>query len=153
MARFTLNIPTDFSPVYFCPKCHRPYKAEADARECDASDVAPVYEVGQIVRIDVGYGWFDGDEKWLIKDGKDGSRQLYAAYFVITAIDYDRSNGWHAHDPRYHIKTLGIKNGNPTGLAGHTFLKTHTPLIRVKQDPVLVAEGAKFIGKKSERLI
>jgi hypothetical protein len=149
-----LKIPTDFSPVYFCPKCSRIYGSEGAARTCDGSDRPAEFEVGQIVRIDVGYGWYDGDPKWLILNtGDHHGRKTHDAFFVVTAVDYDRSDRWHAHDPRYWVKTLGIKNGNPTGMGGYTYPATHVKLHPVEQDPILVAEGAKYIGEKSGGLI
>lgn len=142
--------PTDFSPVYFCPGCEARYTTRKEAVECSGTDEVPTFKVGQIVCIDIRYGWFDGDEKWLVKNGKDDGRQMYAAYFVVTAVDYNRT--CNAHRCRYHVKTLGIKNGNPTGSIGYT-TSTHYPLQRVPQNPVLVAEGAKFIGETTDHLL
>lgn len=149
------EIPTDFSPRFFCPKCKAMHDTQTEARKCDASDEAPAIAVGEIVLIDVGYGWYDGDVNWLVLNTDTfHGRPTHSAFFVITAIDYDRG-GYQPHSPRYHVKTRGILNGNPTGLAGYTG-GSHKTMRRVRNTlhmQTLKEEGAQFIGEKTEHLI
>lgn len=142
------TLPDDFSPIYRCPGCERFYADRDVAIECSNSNEKLGAKPGDIVRIDIGYGWYDGAEHWLIMNtGKWHDRPTHSAYFIITAITH------HKHRARYSVKTLGIKNGHPTGLRGWTG-GNHKTMLRVKKpDPRLVEEGKPYIGEVYEHLL
>jgi len=141
------SLPTDFSAVHFCPNCWRHYPNKPAAEKCFATNEELVHKPGDMLLVDVGYGWYDGDVKWLVDRGKanTSSGRTYAAYFIVTAANHVE------HRARYHIKTLGIKNGNPTGLCGWTSAthKTGTPIVR----PDLAEEAKQFIGETYDHLL
>lgn len=140
--------PTDFSPMYSCPGCSRVYGSRELAISCSTDNEQPTSAPGDIVYIDIGYGWFDGAEHWLKKARKDGTLQLYGAYFVVTGTKLED------HRLQYSVKTLGIKNGNPTGLRGWTTNSTHIRMTAVKNpDPRLIAESREFIGEIYDHLL
>lgn len=157
MATYKHKLPQDFAPRWFCPKCGAMHETEQAARKCDASDKPFTHEVGEIVSIDIAYGWFDGDVEWMqLNTDTFHGKPTHSAFFVVTAIDYER-RGYQPHEPRYHVKTLGIKNGNPTGLIGWTRDATHKRMIPVDQGTPLAqklrAQGAQYIGETTEALL
>lgn len=153
------TLPMDFSAAYTCPKCHRQYAAQELAMACAGTDepVNPLCKPGSIVLIDIGYGWFDGLEHWLVKsDREHHGRPLYDAYFIVTSVDWGnmRQTGHDVHRACYSVKTLGIKNGNKTGLCGWTRSQTHKSMKSLRDpDPRLLEEGKSFIGEVYEHLL
>lgn len=133
-------LPDDFSPIYRCPGCERFYADRDVAIACSNSNEKLGAKPGDIVIIDVGYGWWDGADHWMIfNTGKFHGKSTHSAYFIITAITH------HKHKARYSVKTLGILNGNPTGLCGWT---TSGSMKAVKRpDLRLVEEGKPYIGE------
>lgn len=75
-------------------------------------------------------------------------KPTHRAYFVVTSVCHDDR-----HMARYSIKTLGIKNGNPTGLTGWTSGTHKTAKLVKKPPPRIVEEAAPFIGEVYKHLI
>lgn len=142
------DMPDDFSAVYRCPGCHRFYASAELARECSETNEKLGAKPGDIIKIDVGYGWWDGADHWMIfNTGDHHGTPTHSAYFVVTAITH------YKHEARYSVKTLGIKNGNPTGLCGWSG-GGHKIMRAVKNpDPRLVEEGKPYIGEVYDNLI
>lgn len=141
-------LPDDFSPVYRCPGCDLFYSSREVAIECSQSNEKANAKPGDIIKIDIGYGWHDGLDHWLFeqKDTFHG-KKLWGAYFVVTATTHDK------HRSRLHIKTLGIKNGNPTGLCGWTSSTHKAAHIVRNPDQRFIDESRQFIGEVYDHLI
>ncbi len=140
------DAPKDFAPVYHCPQCSNRFTTQIEAIRCNKTNEAPIYTPGDIIRIDVGYGWFDGAEHWLIPTKEhDNPRRMWDAYFIVTSVDHDE------HQCRYSVKTLGIKSGDETGLCGWTSSRHY--IGKKSYQPALAAEGAKYIGEKYKELL
>lgn len=149
-ARHLRSDPTDFTPVYVCSHCWRRYAYRADAILCASQNEKVLANPGAIIRVSIGYGWYDGLEHWmLLNQGHEfHGKKTHDAYFIVTAVTH------HDHRARYSIKTLGIKNGNKTGLCGWTSNSGHIPFEVIHDpDPRLLDEGKSFIGEVYDHLI
>ena len=63
--------------TYFqCSYCKQQYANKQQAIDCEKQPIEkPCVEVGQIVEMCFGYGWFDGDKRWVINlDKKNAPR-------------------------------------------------------------------------------
>ena len=141
-----INKPPTMKPVWFCT-CRRWYESEAECAKCMASDEKADVEAGDIVLIDIGYSWYDGDVKWLVLNtGTFHDKKTHSAYFIVTGVSHEE------HRLHVHVKTLGIKNGNETGLEGWTTKGTHKNYKKVDK-PELAKEAQQFIGQMSKHLL
>lgn len=143
--------------MYYCPVCKNQYASEILARACAATNEKAIARAGDIVIVDVGYGWFDGLEHWMVPNtGKSRDINTHSAYFIITSVDYGNRNqaNYMLHTARYSMKTLGIINGTKTGLQGWNTARNHLGFKVVKNpDPRLIEEGRPFLGQVYERLL
>jgi hypothetical protein len=142
--------PKDFTAIYVCPGCGRKYASRALAVACSEDNETPlIYAPGDLLVVDIGYAWYDGLERWLLlNQGREvHDKKTHMAYFRVTAVTYDD------HRAHYHIKTLGIKNGHPTGLCGWTSSRHVSAQIVPNPDPKLIEESEQFIGEVYENLI
>jgi hypothetical protein len=156
---------------YKCPICHRIYKSMGDAMDCFEIGIDhPIVEVGDIVFLRSGFGWFDGDKRWVSnpkvlekhkgvpyeKRHKDRRTNCFDScctfqfYHVVTAIDYDPRD---SHRTRYHIATKAMKKGNAYRY-GFTFNQGHIRPSKVRNPPKFVVKDSKdMIGHKAEWLV
>lgn len=145
---------------YICDGCGEKFSDINEAISCEQSgEVERICEVGDIVTGEGGFGWYDGDSRWITNPNvqlhqkpcpnKNGNCFsdccTYFFYYVVTAIDQ------HKHRIRYHLTTRAMKESYRQG---HTFNKHHVQLIKV-EDPsdYLVRSGRSLIGEKSEYLL
>ncbi len=138
---------------YACSICKTEYETNREAVTCEAKGLdAPVAKVGDIVFVRAGFGWFDGDKRWvsnrnvLEKVPKPnphgncfGECCTFQFYYVVTAIDND------GHRRRYHIMTKAM-SGKQGHRGGYTFGSHHVTMRVVKKPPL-------FVTKDSEDLI
>lgn len=146
--------------------CGREYGTAAEALACEQQ--APgkrLVEVGDIVTASSGFGWYDGDRRWvrnpdvrLKQYGKNEWKKCpngddncfarcctYGFYYVVTAIDVER------HRVRYHVGTRAMLKGYRFG---YTYNEHHIPLVKVKEpSSYLVHSGRGLIGRKARGLI
>lgn len=157
------TIPKGFEPVYLCPVCGKGHLEKDYAIECSQRNEQPKHKVGDIVCMQLGYGWFDGDEKWVInKRGYEfHNKPTYRFWFVITAITPKRPPlAFHgdpdAHCIVYHVQTLALRIGDE-GFSGWTHLVTHKRFYEVEEGiepPPEVVEAAKeMLGREFSRLL
>jgi len=140
------RLPTDFSPVFFCPGCNARFSERAEAVACSGSNETCDVIPGDILEIDIGYSWHDGADNWMIFNTGDWhGAKTHSAYFIVTALT------WEDHRVHIHVKTLGIKNGSKTGLTGWTG-KGHIPWKKVDR-PDLYAEASQYIGSVTDHLL
>jgi len=148
--------------IFRCPVCKSDYKTLKGAEMCMAQGVdQPIVKVGDIVITDYGYGWFDGDIRWVInpkvltvpgptpspaarpcpkkKGNCFDSCCTMGFYYVVTAIDHS------GHRTRYHLFTKAM-TGKDRPKSGWTYNEGHCR-------PELVKKPAKFLGKDSADLI
>lgn len=149
--------------VYICEGCGEKYNNPDEARACEARDPGKrLAEVGDIVTARAGFGWFDGDERWVIQPtaGLSAYREgrcplkdtncfspccTYSFYYVVTAIDVAM------HRLRYHLVTRAMKGGHRRG---YTFNVHHCTPKRVESpSDYLVRSGRLLIGEKAWGLL
>lgn len=159
--------------LFRCPICKQQYVKEKFAEDCLAKGVdAPIVKVGDIVNMGYGYGWFDGDVRWVmnpevrVNPGRDPSPPkrpcpkndgscfdpccTMGFYYVVTAIDFSTED---PHRTRYHVFTKAMTGKNrPKG--AYTFGDgSGAPKLIRRPSPFVVKDSKSLIGKKAEHLI
>lgn len=151
--------------LYICEGCKEQYDSEDEAKRCEAIDPGPrLVEVGDIVTAHSGFGWYDGDSRWIrnpdvLVNGKrratcpngDGNCFsmccTYGFFYVVIAIDI------HDHRVRYHLATRAM-NGKQGYRTGYTYNECHIIPKKVKNPPeFLRRSGRGLIGKKTTILL
>lgn len=103
--------------LFMCRVCGALHDTSEAAGKCgDGFFQEPQYKVGDIVPMELGYGWHDGDPNWVLKTPGHNSHGTATMmfWFVITAITGKPNRGGvdqEAHTPAYHMATLAIHNG------------------------------------------
>lgn len=155
---------------YVCEICGEKYRTEKGALECEAqgSPAAPAFQVGDIVTCGAGFGWFDGDPKWITnpalieayKHGKpwpcpNGDGNCFSPcctlqfYYVVTAVEGE--GGHEGHRVRYHVCTLAMKESYR---GGYTYDKHHITPVKVADPPEYVVRTSKSVlGQKFGNLL
>lgn len=162
--------------LYVCEMCEREYRTAREAKACEALalSVKPAFKLGDIVLAKAGFGWYDGDRKWIAnaeavdprKTGNPAKRNgskcpngdsncfgpccTFEFYYVVTHIDDDDRS---PHRPRYHLVTDAM-NGAKGHRAGYTFDSGHYLPKKVPHPPAHVAiTSRKLIGTKATTLL
>lgn len=162
--------------IYECEICGSRHDTEADAAECEAQGIehVPGLEVGDIVLARAGFGWFDGDVRWIENYDRIGRKVspfdrpkknqshgncfgaccTYQFYYVVTAIDrvepYKEHDG---HRVRYHLATLAMSESTGYG-SGWTYARHHVTPTKVAAPPQHVVDTSKaLIGREARTLI
>jgi len=117
--------------------------------------VKPKVNVGDIVTKECGYGWFDGDKKWVVNPRQCDNRNpkhgncfqcccTMGFYYVVTAIDRDFDD---ISRLRYHLITNAM-----TGKDGHRQFYTYEGSITKVKRPkkYLITTSRKLLGQKVE---
>lgn len=144
--------------TYTCEKCEEDYDTEEEAYDCENQELdEPSVDVGDIVFVKSGYGWFDGDKKWVSNPDVELRKKCpndngncfepcctYRFYYVITAIDEDR------HQLRYHIVTKAMNSKSGHRLT-YTYHHEHIPLETIEDPPNLTVDDV--IGEKAKYLL
>jgi hypothetical protein len=152
------------NPVLICPVCGRHHAAYPLLKACMQSTEKPAAQVGDIVMIENGYGWFDGDEAWVY--GRNGykfhQKPTLQFWFVVTAITGYAGHRSHRpegepdlHRLSYHVQTLAIKNGQSGGMGGWTTMTRHIPFkTATRKPPEAVVEASRgMIGRTFNNLL
>lgn len=134
--------------TFKCPGCGNEYEQKKQAIDCINSGDEPIVKVGDIVELKYGFGWFDGDSRWVINPDVDTSKHGFGRdcsmgfYYVVTHIDQEN------HRTRYHVATKAM-TGEQSYRSGWTYNIGHyTP--KVIQAPDFVKNDSKnLIGKKA----
>ncbi len=161
---------------YICEGCGEGYADINRAIACEATEsTEPTCGVGDIVLAKGGFGWFDGDRRWVsnlsvrgeIAGAGDGSKvvQIAAAspkcpngngncfsdcctyffYYVVTHIDK------HEHRTRYHLMTRAMQKGYR---AGYTYNETHIRPEKVESPSDFLLRSSKgLLGGKARHLL
>jgi hypothetical protein len=148
------------SVKHVCQVCGVEYATEADAVVCETQpEDKPCVKVGDIVLGGAGYGWFDGDKRWVSNLGvksKMGHGNCFGAcctlqfFYVVTEIDRDEGD---PHRIRYHLFTKAM-TGAEGHRSGHTYNEGHILPQFVKRPRRAVVRSSKeLLGLKSEHLI
>jgi hypothetical protein len=170
MASVKLPLEVEHLDVFRCPVCKAGYPTRQEAEACVARGLdSPIVKVGDIVTLSYGYGWFDGDIRWVVNPevrvspGPEPSRPVRSCprkkgncfepcctmgfYYVITVIDHS------GHRTRYHALTKALTGkGRPAG--GWTFNTGHVrPVLVKKPKRFLVKDSADLIGQKAGHLL
>lgn len=148
--------------VYVCEGCGVEYDNPTTARKCEATDPGKrLVEVGDIVFGSAGFGWYDGDKRWvsnpdiLVKpkcQHKDGRNCFddcctYRFYYVVTTIDVEK------HRIRYHLETNAME-GQQGHRGGYTYNIHHITPTKVKNPPAFVVKDSKaLIGRTRKGLL
>jgi hypothetical protein len=162
------------SVKYICERCFASYEDEGDAWRCESQPFDPEFGVGDIVTAHAGFGWYDGDRKWIrnpevveheahdltlpgvrckLRRNPDhgncfGDCCSIAFYYVVTAVGNDARN---PHRIEYHVATKGMKCAYR---GGRTYDQGHHTLSKVEHPPAdIVAASLDLLGKRFERLL
>lgn len=155
---------------YLCEICNNAYVTEAEAIACEKRGREKVQcEVGDIVTGNAGFGWFDGDPKWIsnpeVGTCKPGGVSTYGTkprhgncfgacctyqfYYVVTAIDGDERD---PHLARVYVATKAMSGaeGYRGGWTGRNHIR-----MKVVADPPseIVVDSTDLIGTKIENLL
>lgn len=151
-------------PVFVCPVCGKHHPDQTALQACMASTEKPVAQPGDIVVINEGYTWRDGEDDWLYDDkgGIFHGKPMMRFWYVITAVtqrDFAVRTGPNgdpdAHRLIYHVQTMGLRNGMPQGRGGWTHPETHTRFTTPdRQPPQSVIDASKeMIGRTFNHLL
>lgn len=146
--------------IYRCDICAKEYREHRAALRCEQRGMLPCrLKVGDIVFAGAGFGWFDGDKRWVSNPNARRDRNpkhgncfgpccTYQFYYVVTAIDRDPKDG---HRHRYHVATGAMRGGY---YGGHTFETGHEHAVLASCPPTYVKRaGKKLIGETFDRLL
>lgn len=158
-------MPTEIK-TYACNICGSQYESLVEAQRCEEKGLeAPVVEEGDIVFLHSGFGWFDGDPKWVSNLKTIQSRGIkkcpkkspncfsscctYRFFYVVTKVTRHQDD---PHRTIYHVVTLAM-----TGSKGHhngwTSL-THFRPKKVQNPPEYVVKTSKaLLGKEFNHLL
>lgn len=148
--------------IYLCAVCGEAFYSSEEAQKCEATTEPLQAQVGQIVLLSRGYGWFDGKPEWVVQNtGTFNGGKTHSFWYVVTAITKGRPGAppqllygdYDAHRWTYHLATRAMVNQS-TG--GWTRPKGHYWFIRKDQrepPPIVVEEAKMLIGKRFEDLL
>ena len=137
---------------YVCPLCETDYETKNEATKCMNSNDTPKFKAGDIVEANYGFGWFDGDKRWVINPDVDQSKHGFdetcsiGFYYVVTLVELI------SHRATYHLATNAM-TGKRGYKEGYTFLKGHLTLKLIKAPNFVIEDSKKLIGKKSTHLL
>ena len=137
--------------LYECLVCKKRYDNLAEAEKCMSIKDEQLFIVGDIVELKYGFGWFDGDVRWVINPDVDMTKHGFGKdcsmgfYYVITYIELD------GHRVRYHAMTKAM-SGRQGHVGGYTYNNGHyTP--KLIDAPEFVKHDSKsLIGKRIDYL-
>ncbi len=139
--------------LYKCPICGDSYTEKEEAQKClDKGLDTLIVEVGDIVEAKYGFGWFDGDKKWIINPDVDMSRHgfgrdhLMGFYYVVTAIDTIE------HKTRYHLATKAM-SGDKGYRIGYTFSIGHHKPKPINAPDYVKKDSKDLIGLEAKYLL
>jgi hypothetical protein len=158
--------------LYQCEICKELYDTPEKATICESTKNVSRFSVGQIVTARAGFGWYDGDNKWIanfdrlgeyIVPGKFEAGRIahpgincfcelctYSFYYVITAIGRNPSD---PHETAYHLATKAMTGtqryrGGRTNWSGH-----YRPKVVSNPPEEIVRESKKLIGMQFSYLL
>lgn len=153
-------IPKDLSPVWLCRVCGKGHLSTKEAQACEASTEKPQARVGDVVLLELGYGWWDGSDDWVVPHGgyEFHGMKTHAFWHVITAIDHgnERPRPFYGnsdcHRLTYHVATLAMSSQQ---CGGWTRPRTHhwfgPTKLKPPQSVIDAAPG--LIGKTFRHLL
>lgn len=156
-------------PGFICDVCGRVHPSLRAAEVCGGAWQEPKHAVGDIVVMEFGYGWFDGDPDWVLQNrGYAGNSDVKTHAFWVVVTDITAKDERHvslngepdAHKFIYHVATLGLKNGMEL-YGGWTTPDTHkalgawsdTSLNKLEPPPSVVKAAKALVGKRFDRLL
>ncbi len=149
---------------YACDICKAIYPKAKLAEECEAQGLPKkLLQIGDIVFRRQGFGWYDGDAKWILNPKvllKPRPRQcpvthdfncfdsccLYNFYFVVTHID---ENG---HRRKYHLATKAMTKKSGWD-QGYTYYDGVSPFLVKKPSQYIIKTSKYLLGNKTDRLL
>jgi hypothetical protein len=147
--------------TYQCETCGNTSSNKSQVLACESIPLeTPIFEVGEIVFVKNGFGWFDGEPAWIsnfkaVQENRTAQSHgncfqsccTYRFYYVITAIEQD------GHRLKYYVVTNAM-TGTQGHRGGYTYTKGHITPQRAGIAPPLVTQQAqKLIGEKPKMLI
>ena len=147
---------------YLCEICDTQFATKGAAEACEAAGLEDaIVQVGDIVLLKEGFGWFDGDPKWVsnlevlskpkeskCKGNCFNSCCTLSFYYVVTKVEKSPDNG---HRTRYHCFTKAMVGGYRDGWTQN---RTHyTPRLVEKPPAYVVEDSADLIGQAAEHLL
>lgn len=151
--------------TYRCQICKVIHPTRRAAQACeDRGPLRFAFAVGDIVTARYGFGWYDGDERWVInRDVDPKSRNplhgncfseccTWGFYYVVTKLDGDPDDG---HRARYHLFT-GAMTGKSGYDQGYTYDSGHCALKLVPRPDrprFVITDARRFHGRAADRLL
>jgi hypothetical protein len=160
-------------PHYACSICRTEYDKREEAVACESVPEErpdPKLAPGTIVFAHSGFGWFDGDRRWVSNPDILGKRDgkpcpngygncfepccTYRFYYVVTIVEppavwvpEDRYV-FEKHRVRYYVETKAM-SGKQGHRGGYTSLRHHIRPAPVKAPPAFVVRDARdLVGQK-----
>lgn len=146
---------------YACEICRTIYDKADDALECEKQGIPkPKAKVGDIVEFKYGFGWFNGNEKWVInpkvvrkkKHGNCfGKCCTFGFYYVVTYISGVVDE---RHNVKYYLATNAM-SGKHGHHIGYELVNDSDSGFKIfKEPPKFVIEDSKnLIGKRVDFFI
>lgn len=165
--------------LYRCGGCHKDYNSQYTAVACCLPPLKPTVGVGDIVVPRAGFGWFDGDPRWISNkhrfrnlQSSTGGKPLspkckrYACpegqgncfgpcctlqfYYVVTVVDRDPRDPTR---PRHHLYTKAM-SGKQGYRHGWTYDEHHCTPVKVPKPPAFVVGDSKdLLGVPAKYLL
>lgn len=154
------EIPSTLRAVYLCRVCGKGHFLKREAQACEASTEKPRAKVGDLVLIQKGFGWYDGDPAWVVEHGgyEFHGQKTHAFWYIVTSLQpVHRARPLigepDCHVPVYHLWTGALQRQETSGW---TRVKTHYwqwKEDKRKPPEGLAQKGAHMLGKWSDRLL
>jgi hypothetical protein len=132
---------------FICPMCKAEYDHKEQAQACldrgvDKTDL----KVGDIVELKYGFGWFDGDKRWVINPDVKlkhgfGKNESMGFYYVITHMEA------HEHRLRIYVATKAMTGANGHK-GGYTYLSGHYTPKKIEAPEEVILDAIDLIGTK-----
>jgi hypothetical protein len=146
---------------YECDICATRFAFQSAAEKCEARGLdKKLANVGDIVTVTAGYGWYDGDRGWVtnpnieLRPKRPASHDqncfdrccTYEFFYVVTAIDAEN------HRRHYHLVTLAM-SGRQGHRSGWTSMGHYRPKIVMDPPDYVIETSKSVIGETAENLL
>lgn len=152
--------------AYKCPTCGHLYETQEAVEYCYNSTGEQEFSVGDVVVIERGYGWYDGDPAWVLdREGYEfHGEKTYRMYYVVTAVDLDlHPNSYQevgpckekvrGHRLRYHVASRAWNGKDGYYIGWNVTGGTHFHMMRTTLKAANLPGAEALLGRKTSHLL